>query len=134
MNPRKLWMVLDGSSRQSVKELFGNHRICVAFPARRPTWASSRHLLVEVQTLYGEYGGFLGSLQWLRGKRRQEQEKNLSSMLQILEELAAGSAFELYLEEEEEANETASARGELDIEYLLRFPSNRRVVFHQSST
>ncbi|HEY2841497.1 MAG TPA: hypothetical protein VGJ26_20225, partial [Pirellulales bacterium] len=59
--PNLLLLVADGWKDDELSALFGKHRITIAACKERPGWSREfQGTVFEVQTLYGEYGGFIG--------------------------------------------------------------------------
>jgi len=60
--PNLLYAVVEGWTVDELRNQFGRRRITVAACKSPPPWsrAFDGHVF-EVQTLYGEYGGFVGS-------------------------------------------------------------------------
>jgi hypothetical protein len=60
--PTLLYGFAQGATTTQIREACGRQRICVEFPHNLPSWA--KHIRGQpfvLQTLYGEYGGFVGS-------------------------------------------------------------------------
>jgi hypothetical protein len=135
--PVLLYGIINGVPEDAIKDVFGQRRIYVDFEDQRPEWAGQlAGTVVEIQTLYGEYGGYLGFATYeSEGPRAkpspkvvQEREANIAKMMAIIQELAAGGELTLMLQTTEfvpgQLLRQKIGLDQVNDDFLLRFPHN----------
>jgi hypothetical protein len=140
--PVLLYGIINGVPEDAIKDVFGQRRIYVDFEDQRPEWAGQlAGTVVEIQTLYGEYGGYLGFATYesegpqakLSPQVAQHKAANIAKMMAIIQELAGRGELTLML------RTTAFEPGRLprqkialetvNEDFLLQFPHNSIVRF-----
>jgi hypothetical protein len=144
--PVLLYGIVKGVSDDAIKGIFGQQRIHVDFVDQRPQWAQQYSgTMIEIQTLFGEYGGWLGSAAYesevqqakLSVKTAQERKANIAKMMAVIAELASHGELTLMLRTTEFISgrlpRQKTASEEVTEEFLLKFPHNTIVTIPASA-
>lgn len=129
--PVLLYLFAEGASAEAIQDAFGRHRVHVDFPDAPPAWTRRfPGLTIEVQTLYGEYAGWVGSnsasQEKLAASRKLEREQNLRAYHEVLTELSRFGAITLVLSTKPEpARRTIALQlGNLTSDVLAEVPTD----------
>jgi hypothetical protein len=140
--PVLLYGIVSSVPDDAIKDIFGRQRIHIDFSDERPEWAGQlTGTVVEIQTLHGEYGGYLGFTTYqsegppakLSPKMTQEREANIAKMIAIIQELTSRGELTLMLRTTEFVPgwlpRKVAALKDVDEEFLVNFPHNTIVRF-----
>jgi hypothetical protein len=134
-----LYGIVKGVPDDVIKDIFGRRRIRVDLEDERPEWVGQLSgRVVEIQTLYGEYGGYLGFTTYqseakLSPKGTLEREANIEKMIAIIQELTSRGELTLMLRTTEfvpgRLPRQVVAMKDVNEEILLNLPHNTVVRF-----
>jgi|GEM_PF-5488880 len=153
-DPQLLFLIVSDWKVDEARAVLGKRRMTSYAPDARPAWSRDYGgILLDVQNLCGEYGGWIGSAielptapedrsdvseesakapkaRPLSGRAQLERGENLRKMLDAIAEFAQQGRVVLCLStSQRDVEKTSAISGSLTADFLMMMPRNTPVVF-----